>query len=299
MHFMCILCVVCVCVCVCVCVWHQAYDADYTRSGFKEGELANQCKHWRYTSGDEAVELMSFPAYPHPQEHAFLVYQNMIIDFRVASCNYRFHGGFLLLVSPLYLRVDWPQSLHLYGIGVPWTTCDTHTTNHCRSGTWQRSWNACRKSTVQRVGLPIPQVRSLLANVPVFTSGCAVDSLSAMEFFFILGISAPAPEKLSMSKHSPDTILLQWKAPVAGSSPLLGYRVYVNGIEEGMVRRRLLCTIRIDVCLRCSLYSVCVHISVQLQLPCTVTVSEGMFSARAGARSCRVEIETIPGSGSQ
>ena len=48
--------------------------------------------------------------------------------------------------------------------------------------------------------------------------------------------SLPAPEKLSVSKHSSDTILLQWTMDSeGGSSKLLGYRVYVNGMEEGTV----------------------------------------------------------------
>ena len=51
----------------------------------------------------------------------------------------------------------------------------------------------------------------------------------------IVAMSLPAPGKLSMSRHSSDTIQLQWTASDAGSSTLLGYKVYVNGIEEGMV----------------------------------------------------------------
>lgn len=51
----------------------------------------------------------------------------------------------------------------------------------------------------------------------------------------IVAMSLPAPGKLSMSRHSSDTIQLQWTASNAGSFTLLGYRVYVNGIEEGMV----------------------------------------------------------------
>lgn len=51
----------------------------------------------------------------------------------------------------------------------------------------------------------------------------------------IVVMSLPAPGKLSMSRHSSDTIQLQWTASDAGSFTLLGYRVYINGIEEGMV----------------------------------------------------------------
>lgn len=47
----------------------------------------------------------------------------------------------------------------------------------------------------------------------------------------------PAPGKLTMSKHSTDSILLHWTAAVGISgATLMGYRVYVNGLEEGMVR---------------------------------------------------------------
>ena len=59
----------------------------------------------------------------------------------------------------------------------------------------------------------------------------------------------PAPGKLTMSKYSPDTILLQWEEEAVHVSPdgetvdhssncssLVGYRVYVNGTEEGIVR---------------------------------------------------------------
>ena len=56
------------------------------------------------------------------------------------------------------------------------------------------------------------------------------------KIFFFAGHSLPAPGKLIMSKHSTDSILLQWTAAVGISgATLLGYRVYVNGLEEGMV----------------------------------------------------------------
>ena len=47
----------------------------------------------------------------------------------------------------------------------------------------------------------------------------------------------PPPTRLTMSKYSSDAILLQWVPVAAGrsSAMLLGYRVYVNGVAEGMV----------------------------------------------------------------
>ena len=60
---------------------------------------------------------------------------------------------------------------------------------------------------------------------------------------FIKVPSLGAPGKVVMTKHSSDTILLQWTPPDVADrlSLILGYRVYVNGIEEGMVGYGRLC----------------------------------------------------------
>ena len=66
-----------------------------------------------------------------------------------------------------------------------------------------------------------------------------------------MAVSLPAPSQLTMCKHSPDTILLQWRVSEGlSAASLLGYRVVVNGVEEGMVCVCVCVCVCVRACMR-------------------------------------------------